>query len=296
VKNIPANSSNNTWQLWLDGATDLLAVWNLSPSREGRAQYDRQRDALTRRSHFYGARSELEARSVLTKGYPEGAKLVETLAKAIEKEMPPPKSRRRMRRWREEGDEISIDRLRQGYDTPWRSMHRQLRSACGLVEVISNWGDDCGATISQLQYSGAAALALTDLLERADYSVELALVAAMVPHVYGEGTSLVRVDLKRMGELIDLEQLAAVAVYPAAWRIYGLCAFQQGPYSSGTQYDSHPHSHAHIHEPNGMWNYRPNVMTLNLGTSVDFNSAKTNVLEALKQLDSLVNPTEELAL
>lgn len=292
MKNIAPKLNGQTWQLWLDGASDLISVWDLPPSQHERDQHRKQRTALGRASNFFGCRDEPEARAVLTKGYPHGAKLVEALAKEITDEMPPPKSRRRTRKWREDGDEISYERLQLGQD-PWLSSHRQLKSSCGLIELVSAWGEGCGATVEQLQWSGAAALALTDLLEKADYSVELALVAAM--HDHGrEETSLVRVDLKRMGELLDLEQLAAVAVYPPAWRLYGLCAFQQGPYSSGDNFNSHPHSTCHIHEPAGMWNYRPNVMTLTLGSCDNASNAKRNCLESLKQLESLVNPQEEI--
>lgn len=282
---------SQTWQLWLDGPSDLVSVWDMPPSREDTQQHIRQRLAIDRVPNFYGIREggEPDARQIVLKGFPAGAELVTEIVKQVTDEMPPPKSRRRSRKWREDGDEASYERIQLGLE-PWLSSHRTLKSACGLVEVISCWGEDCGATIDQLKWSGAAALALTDMLERADYSVELALVAAMMDA--RRNCSLVRVDLKRMGELLDVEKLAGVAVYPPAWRLYGLCAFQKGPFSSGIGYDSHPHSHATIHEPNGMWNYRPNVMTVTLGTSVDLESAKRNVLESLKMLESLVNPQE----
>lgn len=284
-------TSSPTWQLWLDGAEDLLKVWELPPSPHEVSQHNQQRRALGSRPQFFGVgvNGEAEARHVLTYGYKEGAALVEVLAKNIEAEMPEPASRRRVRKWREDGDELNIDRYRLGYDTPWRSMHRRLKRAPGLIEIVSSWGESCGATAEQLKWSGAAALALTDLLEKADYSVELALVATMADAC---STSLVRVDLKRMGEVLNLETLAAVAVYPPAWRIYGLCAFQLGPYSSGDGYNSHPHSHFYGHESNGMWNYRPNVMTLELHGATSEDMAKTQVLEALQNLDSLVNPKE----
>lgn len=282
-------STANVWQLWLDGANDLVKCWDLPPSREGEYQYRKQRNAMGIRHHF-GCSDEPEARAILTKGWPQGAALVEKLAKDIAEVLPPPKSRRRTRKWSDDGDEVSYERLQLGQD-PWISSHRKLRSACGLIEVVSGWGSGCGGNVSQLQWSGAAALALTDLLEKADYSVELALITAL-GHPSNEA-SLVRVDLKRMGELVDLEQLAAVAVYPPAYRVYGLCAFQQGPFSSGDDYNSHPHARYSDFEPNGMWNYRPNVMTLELPESNSEDSAKFRVLEALKTLESLVNPQEE---
>lgn len=282
----------DVWQLWLDGASDLVKCWDLNPSREGEYQYNRQRNAMGIRNHF-GCSSEPEAREVLTKGWTQGAALVEKLAKEISDVLPPPKSRRRTRKWSDDGDEISYERLQLGQD-PWLSSHRKLRSACGLIEVIGGWGSSCCGSTSQLQWSGAAALALTDLLEKADYSVELALITALGMPSYQ--ASLVRVDLKRMGELVDLEQLAAVAVYPPAYRVYGLCAFQQGPFSSGDDFNSHPHASFQYFEPNGMWNYRPNVMTLELPESISAGAAKMNVLKALKQLDSLVNPQEEYGL
>jgi len=295
MKAVPVNPNKpiygQTWQLWLDGPSDLVKVWDMPPHSFDLHQRDNQRNALERRPHFFGVNSEPEAREVLAKGWPQGAAMVEALAARVQETLPPPKSRRRVRKWREDGDELNIDRYRLGYDTPWRSMHRKLKSACGLVEVICSWGESCGATVEQLQWSGAAALALTDLLEKADYSVELALVAAMGGY-HTVGTSLVRVDLKRMGELVNLESLASVAVYPPAWRLYGLCAFQQSPFGSGDDYNSHPHARAWQCHPDGMWDYRPNVMTLVLHESHNEQAAHANVLEALKCLESLVNPQE----
>lgn len=279
------------WQLWLDGKDDLLQAFTMPPSKEDADQHYRMRDALRsgKRSGFYGA-SEADARKLISQGWPVGAKLVEALAKKVEEQLAPPKSRRRTRKWSEDGDEISYERLQLGQDA-WLSSHRKLKSACGLVEVVASWGDGCGATQDQLKWSGAAALALTDLLEKADYSVELCLVAAM----QSSDLAVIRVDLKRMGELVDLEQLAAIAVYPPAWRIYGLAAFQLAPMSSGEGIDSHPHCCPATDriEPNGMWAYRPNVMTLTLRGAHNEPAAIREVTEALKTLESLVNPKEE---
>lgn len=275
------------WQLWLDGKDDLLEVWNMPPSPQDAKQHERQRAGILAHEGFYGA-SEETARKVISKGWPHGAKLVESLARKVEEQLAPPKSRRRTRKWADDGDEISLERLEAGSEYPWLSSHRKLKSACGLVEVVSSWGDSCGASQQQLQWSGAAALCLTDMLEKADYSVELALIAAMNT----SPAMIVRVDLKRMGELVDLEQLAAIAVYPPAWRIYGLASFQLGPTQSGDGIDSHPHSSFERIEANGMWNYRPNVMTLELHGADSERAAVSAVTEALKTLESLVNPQD----
>jgi hypothetical protein len=288
----PKQTTAGTFQLWLDGAEDLLAVWNLPPHRNDVQQWNNQRSAMSESyaSHFYGAASEQEARQVLLNGWPAGMEIVTALASKIEEKMPPPASRRRTRKWNEDGDEVSYERWQAGLEA-WNSSHRKLRSSCGLVELVCGWGSGCGSSVEQLKWSGAAALALTTLLENADYSVELSLVAAMF-HRANANVSLVKVLLKDMGVAIDVEKLAAVAVYPAAWRIYGLCAFQQSPFGSGNQFDSHPHSAFHYHAPDGMWAYRPNVLTVTLNESGNEAHAISNVLESLKQLESLVNPQD----
>jgi len=89
-----------------------------------------------------------------------------------------------------------------------------------------------------------------------------------------------------------LEKLAAIAVYPPAWRIYGLAAFQLGPASSGDSYNDHPHARALDFDPNGMWNYRPNVMTVTLQGSRSESEAIRNAIQALLTIQSLVNPQE----
>lgn len=284
--------SSQCWQLWLDGSDDLIAVWDMQPSQVGQWQWHKQRNALATSWAFFGARSEPEARKILQDGWPEGARLVEKLAQLITDEMPPPKSRRRVRKWSDEGDECSFERVQLGYDNVWLSNHRKLKNAVGLVEIIAEWGESCGASVEQLKWSGASALALCDMLEKADYSCSLALVAAMTDNADSSNTQLVRVDLKRMGQVIDIEKLAAIAVYPAAWRLYGLCAFQQSCFSSGDNFNSHPHSTAFRHKPEGMWGSNPNVFTLKLHTCHSELQAKDQVLDALKQLDSFVNPQD----
>src|SRR5437879_3665222 len=122
---IPKQKIGACWQLWLEGASDLLQVWNLPPNPADKQQWDNQREAIARYTRFYGA-SEPEARRILTQGWPEGASLVQSLSDKISDKIGPPKSRRRVRRWGEDGDELNIDRQRLGFDNPWRSMHRKL--------------------------------------------------------------------------------------------------------------------------------------------------------------------------
>jgi len=275
-----------TWQLWLDGPKDLVSVLDVPPSPEDSQQRACQLAAMNVRPLFYGA-SRSDATHVIVNGWPEGAKIVETLGQQIAEQLPPPKSRRLQKRWKDEGDEASFERYQRGQDA-WRSCHRQLKSSCGLIELVASWGEGCSASQQQLQWSGAAALAVTDLLEKADYSVELCLVAAMQDRYI----EMVRVDLKRMGEPLDLENLAGVAVYPPAWRIFGLAAFQLGPMSSGDNYNSHPHARALDFEPNGMWAYRPNVMTVTLNGSRSESEAIRNATDALRQVEALVNPQD----
>lgn len=280
-------------------------MWDLAPSQAGKYQYDVQREALgkiasdVRKRMFFGA-DEPTARQIVLNGFPEGAKAVQELAAKIKEVIPPPKSRRRMRKWGEEGDEVGIERYIAQNENMWQSTHRKLCNACGLVELVVPWGLDCGASFNQLKWAGAAALAVTDLLEQADYSVEVALVAGMQDWngATNEPTwSIVRVDLKQMGELLDLEKLA-VAVYPPSWRLYGLCSFQQAPWGLGSDYNEHPHGNPLGSEmfagenKSGMWDYRPNVMTVVLKqVKTEFEAIATAV-KAISNLDKLVNPEE----
>src|SRR2546428_3363497 len=132
-----AQTTGQCWQLWLDGAADLVKVWELPASYEGIGQWQRQREHLktARGAHFYGA-TEPVAREIVLKGWPQGAKLVRQIADAVEKIVPPPKSRRRVKKWSDDGDEYSYERQQQGKEYCWQSSHRRLRSAVGLVELI----------------------------------------------------------------------------------------------------------------------------------------------------------------
>lgn len=288
------------WYCWLDGPADLVATWDMQPSLEGQGQRQRQRIALQKVGNtgsFFGA-TEAQARPVVLNGYAKGARIVETLAADISTKIPPPKSRRRVRKWGEEGDEACWERAQKGQD-PWLSSHRKMRSALGLVELVVSWGASCGHTQEELSWSGACALALTDLLEKADFSVELCLVTGMHSQYNPSDLSLVRVDLKQMGELIDVERLAGVAVYGPAYRIYGLNVFQLGPWPEGTAFNGHNHMCAvHDRRYHGykvpLWGYRPNVITLEIPSVVGRSGAIQEAIRAIKDLTKIVNPDAKL--
>lgn len=85
----------------------------------------------------------------------------------------PPVSIRRTARWSEdEGDDLSIDRLRSGAPF-WRTTKREHRPGPVNVTIVTDVNASCGILTAHILWRGAAAICLTNLLESAGYRVEL---------------------------------------------------------------------------------------------------------------------------
>src|SRR5690606_14947015 len=94
----------------------------------------------------------------------------------ITRELTPPTtmSRRRKPAWREEGDELSVDRALTGqWDAAWRSSRRVWCAGPATVTLLTYWGGNAVVTTDQLFWQGAAAAVLCDALEDAGYRVQL---------------------------------------------------------------------------------------------------------------------------
>lgn len=269
------------WQIWLDDLNDLVKCWDMSAGSENKYLSANQRRNMAGDTHgpdfFQLTRGEPEAREIMQKGWPEGAKHIDEIQKQITSKLPPPVSRRRKAKWGDYGDEYSTERAEHGLD-PWRTSHRIVRRAIGLVELVCDWGGGCGGA-ERLIYNGAMIAALIDILERADYSVNAALIAGM--HVPAPNNrdilyALLRMEVKQFGEAANPAKLSALT-HPSAWRVYGLHALSLVDHIKvGDDYCSHPHvplieAHdfngdgkydAHLPDAFGLYGWRREVLTV----------------------------------
>jgi hypothetical protein len=175
-----------------------------------------------------GIGSMAEARALLEKGWPEGARRLKALAEKLTATLPPAKSVRRRLRWSDDGDEVSKDRLNGGFvDSCWRASKRELVASPEVVTVETNWGGTARRSADELFWQGAAAACLTDMLEQAGYRGEL---YANNHSLHPRGRTLLRVRVKEADAPVRIDTLAAVLCHAAVFRVFGLSAKEQAPF------------------------------------------------------------------
>lgn len=104
----------------------------------------------------------------------EGLAVVERMGEQLAaSELPRPVSRRRRLKWDETaGDEVDFDRLRSGQEF-WRTSRRASMAGASTKTILVDMGANCRVEAMDILWRGAAAVALTALLEDAGYRVEL---------------------------------------------------------------------------------------------------------------------------
>jgi hypothetical protein len=179
-----------------------------------------------RRSDYVGAIGSMaEARALLEKGWPDGARRLKALAEKLTATLPPAKNVRRRLRWSDDGDEASKDRLNGGFvDSCWRASKRELVASPEVLTVETNWGGTARRSADELFWQGAAAACLTDMLEHAGYRVEL---YANNYSLHPRGRTLLRIRVKEADAPVRIDTLAAVLCHAAVFRVFGLSAKEQ---------------------------------------------------------------------
>lgn len=108
----------------------------------------------------------------------EGVKVIEDLISKLEGQMPAPVSRRRKPRWMEDdGSDLCLDRLRSGQPY-WRESRRQNTHGPSTITLVVDVTTSGGVKADDALWRGAAAVAMTKVLEDAGYRVELIAVSS----------------------------------------------------------------------------------------------------------------------
>ena len=115
-----------------------------------------------------------EMREVLYQGWPEGEEILKAMIEDLKGEdLPEPEDRvRRVNFDENDGDEIDFDRLRAGQEF-WRKSKRESNRGPQTLTIFTDMSAPCGEKSEDLLWRGAAAIALTYLLEAHGYRVEL---------------------------------------------------------------------------------------------------------------------------
>lgn len=151
----------------------------------------------------------------------EGLDMLTSAADEVrDAQLPQPKSRRRRTHWSDDnGDELCIDRLRSGREF-WRSTRREQSHGPANVTLSIDVAAHCKKRSIDLMWRGAAAIILTELLERAGYRVEL-WAHCYSTKAYSDSTAcMLMARLKGLDEPLDSSSLVNATsgwLYRTAW-------------------------------------------------------------------------------
>lgn len=208
-----------------------------------------------------------EARVAADAIWPAGLKVMERFTNDLAgADLPKPVSRKRKMKWDEStGDEIDNDRLRGGQDF-WRRATRQQLHGPSVITLVAVQSASASVDAKDILWRGAAAVALTKILEEAGYRVDL--WGAMVSRgSFADNTSLlIGTHLKQPNEPIN-ESALVNACSGWFYRTIGFSSYLASPkrrasdYGLGTPFYPKPEllreisSDASAHLLTGVFNY-----------------------------------------
>lgn len=197
-------------------------------------------------SFWYGGLTSMaEAVQLMTEGWAEGAARAAEVAPKLREIVPPPKTIRRRVKWDEVGSELHIDRALAGdWDKAWRNTGPHVTNTPRVITLACNFGGDKNKTPEQLFWNAAQMLVACDLLESAGYSVELRAIKANLLGRYRKSQpletqrfhmQLTDVTVKRAGQPLRADTVAAVFGHAGVYRTFGHMAICSAPWNAGTE-------------------------------------------------------------
>ena len=153
-------------------------------------------------------------RLIASAQWPEGAAMVRSLADSL-LDIAPPVNVKRRRVWADQGDSFDLHRAYSGrLDAAWQRTKRQSARAPRPVRIVLDANHTFRADAANLQWAGAAVVALSDLLTESGYSPEIILgfshIAASPERERVQCTLQVKSPLMPL----DINALAATVALP----------------------------------------------------------------------------------
>lgn len=260
-------------------ADRLMHIWGARKLKAGEAV-----DIYDSPSSFYLGRlknlASVDKR--LEGGWKDGSEKSLKLAEGLADKISQPLSIRRRIKWSDNGDEFDRERLNDGhFDTCWRTTHREVAVAVPVITIAMSWGANANVSHEQMFWSGAAALALTQVLEKAGYQTSLTAIAP-TRYDYGGHNQAMCVTVKRAGEYMRSDALASIICLGATFRTYGFMGTYLAPWKISDDLGSHINIESlmpQIIEAGAM-----DAPQITLPDSRDEYSAKQAIVNALEQL------------
>jgi hypothetical protein len=161
------------------------------------------------------------------KGWERGVSRLSDIVTEVMDTVPLPQSIRDQVHWGDQGDEIDIHRVYAGqFDRAWSSERGGITSGVRIVKLVVPFGCGSSYSMEEMQWMGASAVVLCDVLERAGFRVE---VQGLRGNEHSTGLFHgCLVTLKEAGEYVNLSSLAFMLCHPVTWRTVGI---RQWPFS-----------------------------------------------------------------
>lgn len=180
-----------------------------------------------------GIRSLSQAADMLRHGWQRGADRALLMGERLADRMPDPMTRKRQRKYSNEGEEFCWDRYYARWDpeSSWETRYRDIRQGTGaLLTIAMQWGGNGGLSAKQMYWTGAAAVALTDALEQAGYSLQVLLIDHVTWKRPKKRKQLTVVRAKEPGEPVEISSLAALCAHSGIYRSLGLAVTHLVPW------------------------------------------------------------------
>lgn len=240
---------------------DMAQAYEIMPSRCDKAALrdmgQVNHDGIYERAEWVGAKDTKEACERLDKGWPEGARKIQALSTQLGNLELGVRSRKRIRRVSDEGDEFRIDQiLQQDYDHAFITRKREVTSGSTIVDLFCQVGGNSGLNNEQLFYPGATAIIVADILENAGYSVGITGT-----WISAQGNNTIqRIDIKVKDPHEPLRIDAVAGILCASSTFRGPC------FKAMEMYEHTQYGHGRC---NDYCYYKPSLQSLNIDIPSD---------------------------
>lgn len=206
------------------------------PRRPNRDRHNYRPNMVSRGNYYGDVADYAELKRRMVEGWPEGVTRAADLAESIRDLVPVAKKRRRRPAWGDQGDEVNMQRVYAGQlDRAWRTTRREHVEGQKIISIDVDVCWNAGVRANDLFWSGATAIALTDVLEDQGYRVELFATAV---NETNRRSVLSRVLVKRSDEPLNINNVAMMTAHPAMFRFYHLSSWCRAPWDIGGGYGS----------------------------------------------------------
>lgn len=189
------------------------------------------RETDTWMQDWFGTKKFSEAVDLGHKGWSEGAKRVKSKLEVLQGHLPSRVMRREMAMAQVGPGTIDMQRYIMGHPEPymvWNEYEEVSNDANGkVISIVFSIAASAGVSTDSMFNKGVVICALTDLLERSGYRVELTLTMS-TKLGYDNGINI-RVRVKEASDVLDLDRVAFALAHAACFRRLGFSVLEQAP-------------------------------------------------------------------